>query len=95
MFSLKQVSDLTVDLKSLGPAVVVITTCIAGWVKECSDYNTLKADIAHLKSLNDINAKINNLTSLVTNLEPPTLQEVKDENLERNNAAIDSDSDTF
>ena len=95
MFSLKQASDLTVDLKSVGPAVVIITSCIGGWVKECSDNAKLKADIAHLKSLNEIDKKIGNLTTLVTNIKAPTLQEVKDENLERNNAAIDSDSDTF
>ena len=95
MFSLKQASDLTVDLKSLGPAVVIITSCIGGWVKECSDNAKLKADIVHLKSLNQIDTKIRELTEMVTKLEPPTLQEVKDENAELNNAAIDSDSDTF
>ena len=95
MFSLKQVSDLSIELKSIAPAVIVITSCISGWAKECSDNAKLEAEVIHLKSLNKINENIKELRTLVANIKPPTLQEVKDENAKLNNAAIDSDSDTF
>jgi hypothetical protein len=90
-----KISSLTQTTKIYVVSGTIVVSCIVGLVSKCSENADLRARLAHMENLRQIDSGIQEIKDLSGKIKPPTIEEIEIKNEAVNSSDRDNTSDTF
>jgi hypothetical protein len=90
-----KVANMSQTTKVYVVSGTIVVSCVLGLVRQCNENAELKARVEHLGNLKEIDKGVKEVKNLTEKLQPPTIEDVENQNEAKNNNDRDSDDSTY